>query len=75
MVSVVNAGPPVPPDALPRLFDRFYRADPARSGEGSGLGLAIVRAIVERHGGSATVEQDGERITFALHWPGQRTGA
>lgn len=74
VVTVVNAGPPVPPDALPRLFDRFYRADPARSGEGSGLGLAIVRAIVERHGGSATVEQDGERITFALHWPGQRTG-
>lgn len=69
VLSVSNVGTPVPPEVLPRLFDRFYRADPARSGEGSGLGLAIVRAIVERHGGTASVAQDGDRITFRLVWP------
>lgn len=72
VLSVSNDGLPVPPEALPRLFERFYRADPSRSGEGSGLGLAIVRAIVERHGGRAEVTQQGQRITFRLHWPARR---
>lgn len=74
VLSVSNVGVPVPAQALTRLFDRFYRADPARSGEGSGLGLAIVRAIVERHSGTASVVQDGDRITFTLHWPSRPPG-
>ena len=55
-ISVTDAGPGISPEALPHLFDRFYRADPARSAGGSGLGLAIVRAIMQLHGGGVRVE-------------------
>jgi two-component system, OmpR family, sensor kinase len=49
---LTDDGPGVAPDVLPRIFDRFFRADPARLGHGTGLGLAIARHVVERHGGS-----------------------
>lgn len=49
---VADRGPGVPDDALPHVFDRFFRADDARALPGSGLGLAIVQQIVEGHGGS-----------------------
>jgi len=51
-VTVSDTGPGVRPDLLPRIFDRFFRADPARRGQGSGLGLAIAKSTVERLGGS-----------------------
>jgi two-component system, OmpR family, sensor histidine kinase MprB len=51
-VEVRDHGPGVPDADLPRIFDRFYRADSARSRPGSGLGLAIVRDVAEQHGGS-----------------------
>lgn len=76
VVSVCNQGDPVPPDSLERLFDRFYRADPARSGEGSGLGLSIVRAIMVRHHGSAEARQLAPgTMVFALWFPGPEAGA
>ena len=61
-VTVSDNGPGVTDEALPRLFDRFYRVDPSRSRErgGTGLGLSIVAAIVRSHGG---------RI-MAAHTPG-----
>lgn len=63
---VANQGPAIPSEALPRIFDRFYRADPARgrAGGGSGLGLAIVRELVEAQGGRVWVasDVDGTRI-------------
>jgi signal transduction histidine kinase len=70
-VAVTDSGKGIPAEALPRIFDRFYRADPARqvTTGGSGLGLAIVRAIVEAHGGSVLAENApgaGARISFTL---------
>lgn len=70
-ISVTDSGKGIPTAALPRIFDRFYRADAARQANtgGSGLGLAIVRAIVEAHGGSVTAENvqgSGARISFTL---------
>ncbi len=70
-ISVTDSGQGIPTEALPRIFDRFYRADPARQATtgGSGLGLAIVRAIVEAHGGSVRAENvqgAGARISFTL---------
>ncbi|MSQ53059.1 MAG: hypothetical protein EXR28_14360 [Betaproteobacteria bacterium] len=49
-VCVVNPGPGIPTEELPRIFDRFYRARDTKS-EGTGLGLAMVRSIARLHGG------------------------
>ena len=57
---------------LPRIFERFYRVDKARSRRlgGTGLGLAIVKHITQSHGGRATVESTpGQGSTFAIHLP------
>jgi two-component system heavy metal sensor histidine kinase CusS len=71
-VSVTNAGPMIAPEHIERLFDRFYRADPARrEGHSShaGLGLAITRSIVQSHGGSLACES-GEALTrFVAFFP------
>jgi two-component system heavy metal sensor histidine kinase CusS len=56
LVSVADTGHGIAPEHLPRLFDRFYRSDPARSsGQGVGLGLAIVKSIAELHGGRVAI--------------------
>ncbi len=55
-IVVENPGAEIPPEHLPRLFDRFYRVDPARQEGGTGLGLAIVKSIVDTHGGNQWVE-------------------
>jgi two-component system heavy metal sensor histidine kinase CusS len=69
-IRVVNAGEVIPPDALPRIFDRFYRVDNARThrSEGHGLGLAIVRAIAQMHGGRVFALSEAGRtiIGFTL---------
>ncbi len=71
VLSVTNTGLPVAPAHLAHLFERFYRADAARSdAEGStGLGLSIVSAIMALHGGEAGVQADDGRITFTLAFP------
>jgi signal transduction histidine kinase len=71
LIEVEDEGCGVPGDALSRIFDRFGRADPARtrSAGGVGLGLAIVDAIAKRHGGRCTVQSTGHGSIFALHLP------
>jgi signal transduction histidine kinase len=79
VVSVADTGPGIPADALPRIFERFYRV-PGTEGQavGSGLGLTITRKIVEAHGGEITVsseEGEGTMFTFTLPLEGACTGA
>jgi signal transduction histidine kinase len=66
VVEVQDTGPGIDPDALPLVFDRFYRADKARSRDvaGTGLGLAIVRSIVRVHGGSVKATRPAQGGTL-----------
>jgi len=70
-VSVENTGESVAPEHLPRLFDRFYRADASRRhfGEGAGLGLAITRSIARAHGGDTSVRSADGVTTFDVLLP------
>ncbi len=69
-LTVTDTGVGIDAEHLPRIFDRFYRADPARSSGGTGLGLSIARWIVEQHGGRIEVETTpGKGSTFAVHLP------
>lgn len=84
VITVADSGPGIAADDLPFVFERFYRADPARArandtagaaggtSTGSGLGLAIVRGIVEAHGGRAWVESaPGHGAQFHIALPGR----
>ncbi|HOW52786.1 MAG TPA: ATP-binding protein [bacterium] len=71
-ISVADTGVGIASEHLPRLFERFYRVDKARSRTvgGTGLGLAIVKHIALAHGGSVSVESEpGKGSTFSLHLP------
>jgi signal transduction histidine kinase len=69
-LEVRDAGPGLPSGSEERIFERFYRADPARSGEGTGLGLSIARAIVEAHGGTIRAAAgDGGGVAVTMELP------
>jgi signal transduction histidine kinase len=71
-IAVTDTGPGIAPEHLPRIFERFYRVDRARSREsgGTGLGLALVRHVAERSGGTVNVESTpGSGSTFTLRFP------
>jgi two-component system heavy metal sensor histidine kinase CusS len=72
LVSVRDTGEGIAPEHLPRVFDRFNRAGPARAQTrgGSGLGLAIVQSIMRLHGGGASVQSvPGQGTTVLLKFP------
>ncbi|MCD6274005.1 MAG: HAMP domain-containing protein [Deltaproteobacteria bacterium] len=72
LIHVKDNGPGIPKKHLPRLFERFYRVDKARSRSlgGTGLGLAIVKHIIQAHGGSVTADSaPGKGSTFTIHLP------
>jgi len=69
-VSIADTGLGIPPDELPRVFDRFYRGRAARQQPGSGLGLAMAHALVEYDGGTVVLESVvGRGTTVTLWWP------
>lgn len=71
MLSVVNAGPPIPAEQTERLFERFYRVDAARSSGGGhyGLGLAIAKAVVTAHRGKIEVDCHDGLVEFRVTLP------
>jgi two-component system phosphate regulon sensor histidine kinase PhoR len=69
-VTVSDTGVGIDPEDLPRVFERFYKADRSREGRGTGLGLAVVKHTVEAHGGTVAVESEpGRGSTFSFSIP------
>jgi signal transduction histidine kinase len=70
VLSVTDTGEGIPPDELPRIWERLYRGDKSRSARGLGLGLSLVKAIVEAHGGRVEVRSSpGAGARFELRLP------
>jgi two-component system heavy metal sensor histidine kinase CusS len=69
-VAISDNGCGIAAQHLPRVFDRFYRAESSRGSDGAGLGLALVKSIVDLHGGSAKIDSDvGRGTTVKLTFP------
>jgi two-component system, OmpR family, heavy metal sensor histidine kinase CusS len=69
-VAVSDDGCGIAPEHLPRVFDRFYRAESSRGSDGAGLGLALVKSIIDLHGGSAKIQSEiGRGTTVKLRFP------
>jgi two-component system phosphate regulon sensor histidine kinase PhoR len=70
LVKVSDTGIGISKENLPRIFERFYKADKARAGEGAGLGLAIAKHVIQAHGGNIWVEsKEGKGSTFFFDLP------
>jgi signal transduction histidine kinase len=69
-VEVSDTGIGIPPETVPHVFDRFYRADASRTTDGAGLGLSLVKWIADRHGASLELtSRVGQGSTFTLRMP------
>ncbi|WP_418498774.1 ATP-binding protein [Duodenibacillus massiliensis] len=75
-VTVKNKGTPIPADKIAHVFERFFRADPARSRTdgGTGIRLAMVGSIARVHGGRVWVRSDAEATVFAFERPQNAAG-
>ena len=76
LIEVIDTGVGIPPEALPRVFDRFFRVDPSRSRSsgGTGLGLSIVQGIMQLHRGNVEIASQsgaGTRVTLRMPARGQ----
>jgi two-component system, OmpR family, sensor kinase len=71
VLTISDTGQGIAPKDIPRVFERFYRADQSRTGAGNaGLGLSICKAIIEAHGGTIEVESDaGAGSKFVVRLP------
>jgi heavy metal sensor kinase len=70
MVAFQDSGVGIPPEDLPRIWERLYRGDQSRSQRGLGLGLSLVKAIIEAHGGKVSVDSTpGQGATFIIALP------
>jgi len=70
-IAVQNTGVPIPPEELPRAFERFHRGSAAEIGQlpGTGVGLSIAEAIVHAHGGYITLESEEGTTTLEMWLP------
>ena len=76
LLAIRDTGIGIPPDELPRIWDRLFRGDTSRTERGLGLGLSLVKAIVEAHGGTVSVSSEvGHGSTFTISLRAARSGA
>ena len=68
-VTVKNEGPDIPPEAMNKIFNKFYQADESHAAEGNGVGLAIVKRVAELHGGTVAVASSGGITSFSVTLP------
>ena len=66
VLTVHNTGTPIPPDRLPHIFERFYRADPSHTSSGTGLGLPIAQSICQAHHAAIRAESGQDGTTFRV---------
>ncbi len=71
LITIANTGPEIPPEILPRIFDRFYKADSSRGSDsgGAGLGLFIVNSILNMHGEKITAQSENGLTQFTFTLP------
>ena len=70
-VTLSNEGEMIPPEAIPRLFDKFWQGDASHATQGTGIGLSVVKKIVELHRGQVLVESTEARTAFTVLLPRQ----